>query len=144
MGQYVLAGDLGGTNLRVAAVNSGGEILFRAEAETPRHADETKIVRTAAELARRCRAHFDSEPLSFGFAIPAIMDAEAGLIFTSPNLPELNGSPLRASLENELSVEVVLENDANAAAVGEHWLGASRGFDSSICVTLGTGVGGGI
>lgn len=144
MGQYVLAGDLGGTNLRVAALDPGGQILFRAEAETPRHHDETKIVRTAAELARECRAHFDSEPLSFGFAIPAIMDAEAGRIFTSPNLPELNGSPLAASLENELNVQVVLENDANAAAVGEHWLGASRGFDSSICVTLGTGVGGGI
>ena len=144
MGQYVLAGDLGGTNLRVAAVDPGGRILFRAEAETPRYHDETKIVGTAAELARRCRFQFDSDPLSFGFAIPAIMDAEAGRIFTSPNLPELNGSQLAESLENELNVEVALENDANAAAIGEHWLGASRGFDSSICVTLGTGVGGGI
>lgn len=144
MDQYVLAGDLGGTNLRVAAVDPGGHILFRAESQTPRHGDESKVVETAVRLARQCRAQFDAEPIAFGFAIPAIMDSAAGRIFSSPNLPELNGSPLAASIESELGIGVVLENDANAAAIGEYWLGASRGFRNSICITLGTGVGGGL
>ena len=65
-------------------------------------------------------------------------------IFSSPNLPELNGYDLADELAARLDIDVTLENDATAAAVGEHWLGASRGFAHSICVTLGTGVGGGI
>lgn len=144
MNKFVLAGDLGGTNLRMAAVDSGGRLLFRVEADTPRHSDETRIVETVVTLARQCRERLDAEPRAFGFAIPAIMSADEGRIFTCPNLHELDGRDLAQSLKKELGLEVILENDANAAAIGEHWLGASQGFGSSICVTLGTGVGGGI
>ncbi len=111
---------------------------------TPRHSDETRIVETAAALAARCREQLHSEPLAFGFAIPAIMKADEELIYSSPNLPELGGTPLARSLEDRLGLAVILENDATAAAIGEHWLGASREYSNSICVTLGTGVGGGI
>lgn len=144
MDEFVLAGDLGGTNLRVAAVNADGELLFRVEAETPRHSDESKIVATAVALANQCRDHLNAEPLAFGFAIPAIMAAEEGRLFSSPNLPELAGRDLGPKLSNELRLSVVLENDANAAAMGEYWLGASQDVQNSICVTLGTGVGAGI
>ncbi len=144
MDEFVLAGDLGGTNLRIAAVDRSGDLLFRFEADTPRHCDESKIVETAVVLAKQCRAELKTEPLAFGFAIPAIMAAEEGRIFSSPNLPELGGRELAASLRNELGLSVILENDANAAAIGENWLGASRGAGTSICITLGTGVGGGI
>lgn len=144
MEDFVLAGDLGGTNLRIAAVDASGRRLFRVEADTPRHLDESKIVETAVKLANQCRAELGREPLAFGFAIPAIMAAEEGRLFSSPNLPELAGRDLGAILERELALTVVLENDANAAAIGEHWLGASKDVSSSVCVTLGTGVGGGI
>lgn len=144
MSEFVLAGDLGGTNLRIAAVDASGRLLFRVEADTPRYTDETKIVETAVALARQCRENLNAEPLAFGFAIPAIMAAEEGRIFSLPNLPELAGRDLGAALNEELGISVVLENDANAAAIGEYWLGASRDVANSICVTLGTGVGGGI
>lgn len=144
MNDFVLAGDLGGTNLRVAAVDISGRLLFRVEADTPRHTDETKIVETAVALARQCRDELNAEPLAFGFAIPAIMAAEEGRIFSLPNLPELAGRDLGSALQEKLGISVVLENDANAAAIGEYWLGASREIGNSICVTLGTGVGGGI
>ncbi len=144
MDDFVLAGDLGGTNLRIAAVDRQGRLLCRAEVSTPRYTDETKIVEAARGLADQCRAQVGAKPIALGFAIPAIMDAEDGRIFRSPNLPELGGTPLAASLEANLGLDVVLENDANAAAIGEHWLGSSSDFASSIFVTLGTGVGGGI
>lgn len=144
MEEFVLAGDLGGTNLRIAAVDASGRLLFRVEAETPRHTDESKIVQTAVCLANQCRERLHAEPKAFGFAIPAIMAAEEGQIFKLPNLPELAGRELGPALEEKLGISVVLENDANAAAIGEYWLGASRETESSICVTLGTGVGGGI
>jgi glucokinase len=62
----------------------------------------------------------------------------------APNLPALNNFPISETLESVLGVKVTLENDANAAAIGENWLGASKGCADSIMVTLGTGVGGGI
>ncbi|MCC6327201.1 MAG: ROK family protein [Acidobacteria bacterium] len=144
MDDFVLAGDLGGTNLRIAAVDRQGRLLYRAEAATPRYSDETRVVEAAFGLAEECKEQIGADPLAFGFAIPAIMDAAEGRIFSLPNLPELAGTPLGASLQAKLGLDVVLENDANAAAIGEHWLGASSEFSSSIFVTLGTGVGGGI
>jgi glucokinase len=62
----------------------------------------------------------------------------------APNVPSINGFRMGAALEHELNLPVLLENDANAAAIGESWLGASRTVKNSILVTLGTGVGGGI
>lgn len=144
MNEFVLAGDLGGTNLRIAAVDRSGRILCRFEASTPRYVDESKIVESAVGLARSIRRKMGSDALAFGFAIPAIMNSAEGKIFTSPNLPELNGADLGRRLSEELGLGVLLENDANAAAVGENWLGAAKGSSSSICITLGTGVGGGI
>jgi glucokinase len=144
MDEFVLAGDLGGTNLRIAAVDKSGRLLFRVEADTPRYTDESKIVETAVLLANQCRERLGSEPPAFGFAIPAIMKSDEERIFSSPNLPELGGTALTRSLEDKLGIDVILENDATAAAIGEYWLGASREYGSSICVTLGTGVGGGI
>lgn len=144
MEEFVLAGDLGGTNLRIAAVDVTGRLIYRVEADTPRFTDESRIVETAVVLADQCREKLHSEPLALGFAIPAIMKADEERIFSSPNLPELGGTPLARSLEEKLGFPVILENDATAAAIGEYWLGASRDYASSICVTLGTGVGGGI
>ena len=144
MNEFVLAGDLGGTNLRIAVVDPTGRLLFRVEADTPRHSDASKIVETAVRLTDKCREQLQSEPLALGFAIPAIMKADEELIYSSPNLPELGGTPLAKSLEGRLGLAVILENDATAAAIGEHWRGASQEYDNSICVTLGTGVGGGI
>ncbi|MEO7673724.1 MAG: ROK family protein [Pyrinomonadaceae bacterium] len=146
MDEIVLAGDLGGTNLRIAAVDNTGRLLYRAEAETPRHPDAGKVVDAVVGLVSECRAAVGANRCihGFAFAIPAIIQSDENRIFSSPNLPELNGSDLSAELASKLQLKVTLENDATAAAIGEHWLGASSGFDSSICVTLGTGVGGGI
>ncbi len=144
MREFVLAGDLGGTNLRIAAVDADGNILSRAQAVTPRHNDGSQIAKETIRLAESCRSEVGEEPLAFGYAVPAIMSSAEGRIFSSPNLPELNGFDLRKPLSENLGIHVALENDANAAAIGENWLGSLRGHKDSICLTLGTGVGGGV
>ncbi len=145
MSEIVIAADLGGTNLRMATVDRSGAILYRANPETPRGKNADEIVRLIADSAVECQKNsFDSKARIISVAVPATVSAGRGLIFKAPNLPALDNFQMAAALESELGIKSILENDANAAAVGENWLGASKGFESSICVTLGTGVGGGI
>jgi glucokinase len=145
MKEIVLAADLGGTNLRMAAIDRSGAVLFRTRRQTPRGERPDEIVRAIVESAIECQNNCsDFQVRAICAAVPATVSVERGLILKAPNLPALDDFQMAAALENELGVKSILENDANAAAVGENWLGASKGFASSIFVTLGTGVGGGI
>ncbi len=82
--------------------------------------------------------------LGAGVGVPGIIDMSTGTLRKAPNLPGWQEYPVREAIEHRLGAPVVLENDANAAAFGEAWLGAARGRPSSMMITLGTGVGGGI
>ncbi len=146
MDKIVLATDLGGTNLRLAAISDKGEILYRTKYATPKTERADEIVCAIMNAARECREAVGEkgEIKAIGLAVPATINAAAGIIMKAPNLPALDGFRLSATLTEELNLPVVLENDANAAAIGENWMGASKGFQNSICVMLGTGVGGGI
>ena len=146
MEKIVLAVDLGGTNLRVASVGAAGKILHFAREATPRDPNPLKIVQAIGDLAGRCIAGLEDggQVDAIGVAVPATLDVSRGLVYHSPNLPMLNGVDLGTQLERLTGLRVVLENDATSAAIGEHWRGASRDSMLSICVTLGTGVGGGL
>lgn len=76
--------------------------------------------------------------------VPGAVDSDQAVVLQAPNLPSLVNFGLKAALEQRLGWPVLLENDANAAAVGEMWLGAARGCRDVMSVTLGTGVGGGL
>lgn len=143
--EIVLACDLGGTNLRMAAIDRDGNILYRTKRDTPKTERAEEILAAIAGSAEECREKIeDGEVLAVAVAAPATVSAEKGVILKAPNVPALDGFRIVAALEEELSMKAILENDANAAGVGENWVGASKGFKNSICVTLGTGVGGGI
>jgi len=146
MKKIVLACDLGGTNLRMAAIDRQGAILYRTKRDTPKSDRADEIIRTIVEEANECREATKKEGTieAIAAAVPATVNVEKGILMKSPNVPCLDGFRMVAALENELSIKAVIENDANAAAVGENWLGASKGCRNSIMVTLGTGVGGGI
>lgn len=146
MQQIILSADLGGTNARMAAVTAEGEVLFRTRRPTPASRSREDIVDALAELAAECKdaTAASGTPAAFGLAVPAVVDCRAGRMLYAPNLPDLDGFDISAALSDRLSLPVVLENDATAAAIGEHWLGASAEFDNVIHITLGTGVGGGL
>lgn len=146
MKEIVLAADLGGTNLRMAAVDREGKILHRTKHETPKSDRADGIISAVVEAASECiqAVKKNSWIKALGAAVPATLNAPEGIILKAPNIPALDGFRFSAAVSDELNLPVVLENDANSAAIGENWLGASKGFASSVCVTLGTGVGGGI
>jgi glucokinase len=143
----IFAADLGGTHLRTAAIDAHGRILFRLKQKTP-HATTPDEIVDAVLLAVR-KAQKEARPAGYSVTgisvvVPGTIDVAAGTIVKAPNLPALDDFGLATTLANELKLPAILENDANAAAVGELWQGAGRGHDTLLCVTLGTGVGGGI
>ncbi len=146
MNRIALALDLGGTNLRLAAVGEDGTVYSRSRSETPKGSSGDDVIDLIVRLANNCRDGLNdpSSVCAIAAAVPATINIERGILNKLPNLRCLEGVPLREILAKRLGVEAILENDATAAAIGENWLGASRGVDTSICVTLGTGVGGGL
>ena len=144
--QIVIACDLGGTNLRTAAIDREGNILYRTRRDTPQTERAEEILFALAESANECRENVKGlgKVLAIAVAAPAIVNSEKGVILKAPNVPALDNFPFAKTIEAVLNQRCFLENDANAAAVGESWLGASKNFQNSIYITLGTGVGGGI
>ena len=141
-----LALDLGGTNIRLAAIGEDGIVYSRSRSATPKRSSSIEIVDLIVRLADGCREKVPpgSNIFAIAAAVPATINEQAGILTKLPNLPALEGVRLRDVLTERLGIETILENDANAAAYGENWMGASRGVDDSICITLGTGVGGGL
>ncbi len=146
MKEIVIAADLGGTNLRMAAIDCKGHILHQIKRETPHAERADEIVAALVESAEICRSKVknEGEIIAISAAVPSGVDYRNGIVVKAPNIPCLDGFRLAAALKNKLNLPVILENDANAAAVGENWTGASKGFQDSIMLTMGTGVGSGI
>lgn len=144
---HVLAADIGGTNTRMAVVNENGDIhtLLKKSTHCKEGRDEmiSFIVSFARETIEKSRLPIE-EICGMGIGFPGPLNVETGTIFNPPNLNGWDSVPLRDILEKELRVPVAIENDANAAALGEWWKGVGSGTGSLFCITLGTGVGGGI
>src|SRR6266436_829594 len=143
----ICAVDLGGTNLRAANIDGKGRILDRVRKPTPQSNRPEDVVALVAAVVRECEAaagNRGAQIRSVSVVVPGTVHIETGLVVNSPNLSSLQGYKLGPALESALNRSVLLENDANAAALGEMWQGAARGNQTIICLTLGTGVGGGI
>ena len=147
VGLLVIGVDLGGTNMRSALVGRTGEVLAKQKEETRAaegHAQVVaKLTRGIVRLVENARQQ-GQEVAAVGVGAPGVIHGTTGVVVTSPNFPDWNNLPLKELLEAELKLPVVVENDANAAALGEQWRGAAKGIGSMILLTLGTGVGGGI
>jgi glucokinase len=139
----VFAADLGGTHLRAAIIDEAGAISFRVKQKTP-VATADEIVRALVSAALECEKQSGRSFHAVSVAVPGSVSLASGSVVKAPNLRCLDGFLLAPALTKELDRPAILENDANAAAVGEMWRGAARGHRTSVCVTLGTGVGGGI
>ena len=145
-GRFAIGVDLGGTNLRVAAVSDSGELLdkvaFSVHSLVNRDGVIDELCRSVNEIAAKQGS--SGTLAGVGAGIPGIMYVETGILRKSPNLPGWENFAVRDAIQSRVGVKVLVDNDANVAALGEHWLGAGRGFSSLCLLTLGTGVGGGI
>ncbi len=147
LNNHVLAADVGGTNTRMAVVTDEGEILTLLKKSTRCKEGRDEMVKFLVSLARETieESQLPTEKIcGMGIGFPGPLDAESGIIFNPPNLTGWDNVPLKDILEEELKMPVSVENDANSAALGEWWKGAGTGTNSMVCITLGTGVGGGI
>ncbi|MCW2598182.1 MAG: glucokinase, family [Frankiales bacterium] len=132
--------DVGGTKVAAGVVDEHGTIVAKTRRPTPSTSPED-VERTIAEVVTELLADHDVEAVGIGAA--GFIDAERATVLFAPNLA-WRDEPLRDEVAKLIGLPVVVENDANAAAWGEYRFGAGKGEADLVCVTVGTGIGGGI
>ncbi len=145
MTAYSVGVDLGGTNLRVAAIDASGQVLGRESVPAVYDTGPENVVRDIVRAIKDVRKQAGPGGLrGVGIGVPGFIDIDTGIVVGASNLPGFQGFPVRDEIQAALGTPIVLENDANAAALGEMWMGAGNGVKDLILITLGTGIGGGI
>jgi len=139
--------DLGGTNTKAGIVSSSGKLLLKCSVPTPAMAGRAALLdhlkRVAQDLFERA-GEMECPTAGLGVATAGWVDTDTGTIaYATGNLPGWTGAPVAEELHACLRLPVAVENDANALAVAERHFGAGSGLRDFICITLGTGVGGG-
>ena len=144
--KYYIGIDLGGTNIKAGVVNENYEIIAKATTKTllPRPAEEicADMAKVSLEAVEQAGLTLDDIE-SVGIGTPGTANSATGIIEYSNNLGFLN-LPVVEIMQKHINKPVYVENDANAAAYGEFVAGAAKGANDAVCITLGTGVGGGI
>ena len=138
-GTHAIGVDLGGTKILAGVVARDGSVVRRHERPTPQDSQEHVL----AELEAAVAELLDDSVVALGFGAPSPIDQKQGIVVECVNLP-LVDSPLRDHMRERFGRPVGIENDANAAAIGEWKAGAARGVDDVVMLTLGTGLGGGV
>ncbi|MCV3207710.1 ROK family protein [Mesorhizobium sp. YC-39] len=145
MTKLALAFDLGGTELRGALVERGGRVAARVSAPTMAGAGSEAVIGQIVALAGTLLAeHPQAKVAGIGMCAPGPLDPKAGIVIGPPTLAGWHDVPLIDILSRQFGLPVRLENDANAAALGEWRFGAGRGSGSLVFVTVSTGIGGGV
>ena len=138
--------DLGGTKIAAGVVNEQCELLYKDSVPTGASRPAEEIVADMAKLCRNVtqKAGVDIKDVGWiGIGSPGSIDRETGMVLYANNLP-FNRTPLAGILRGHWDIPIYVDNDANAAALGEVYAGAAKNCRDVIMVTLGTGVGGGI
>lgn len=142
---FTIGVDLGGTNLRIAAVSPDGHILEKISLDTEVKQGRERVVNDMCAAITELRGRLQSaQLLGIGIGMPGVINLATGMVRQSPNLPGWSDFPVRDDIERRLGARVILENDANAAALGEKWVGAGKDVSGLCILTLGTGIGGGL
>lgn len=136
--------DLGGTKTALALVQDG-RVLASDRIETPQKGFESVVQAISAAASSLLDQNADIGPVErAGIGSPGPLDLVGGRVLWAPNIVGMENAPLVAALQDSLHLPVHLENDANAAGFAEHLFGAAQGLETSVYLTLSTGVGGGL
>jgi len=138
-GKHAIGVDVGGTKILAGVVTAGGEILRRHERATPQDSQDSVVRELEAAVAEL----LTDEVGAIAFGVPSPIDLREGIVVQCVNLP-LSSFALRDHMTARFGLPVGLDNDANAAAIGEWRAGVGRGVEDLVMLTLGTGLGGGV
>ncbi|MDP4087690.1 MAG: ROK family protein [Bacillota bacterium] len=143
--RYVVGVDLGGTKISCALSDMEGDLISKITIPTNAHEGEEavlgRIIYSIEETVKEAGKSYD-EIKAIGIGSPGPLDSKTGVILNTPNLPFKNFKLVEA-LVNRFQIPTYLENDANAAAIGEYLFGAAKGTQNMVYVTVSTGIGGG-
>ena len=143
--EYVIGLDLGGTKISCALADVSGEVKAEVNMKTLAHEGEGAVLSRMIEAIEKVmeEGNISSHLVkAIGIGSPGPLDAHKGIIITTPNLPFKNFDIVRP-IKEHFNIPVYLDNDANVAAIGEHILGAGKGTNNMVYVTVSTGIGGG-
>jgi glucokinase len=135
----VICFDVGGTSIKYAVINSEGDILFKSRFPTPDNNCSKTIPENMIIKINELRKKFEIH--SVGICTAGLIDSENGVVISANNFPGYSGTRLAESIKEKTGLNTFVENDVNAAALGEMWKGAAKGNKTFVCIALGTGVG---
>ncbi len=138
--------DVGGTNLRVGAVNESGELILSFREATPQAKTPEPLIAAITTLFHQVQSQInltsDSKIAGLGLGWPGAVDHERGIVLQTPNIMGFKDFPLQQELEKRLKIPARIENDAKCAGLAENSFGAAKEFKEFILLTFGTGIGG--
>ncbi|MBO7611240.1 MAG: ROK family protein [Elusimicrobia bacterium] len=142
MTNYYLGVDMGGTLIKIAIVDDKANVVEEAVVNTDINASPKSVIENIVEVFKKFKNY--NKVKTIGIGIAGDIDFRQGIVRLSPNLPKWNKVQLKRDIEKITKKTVFVDNDANTAAIGAYWLDIKAKADNMVCVTLGTGVGGGI
>jgi len=147
MPDHFIGIDLGGTNIKIGIFDENVKLLNSISVPTNAQEYPEIIIDRMAQMSRQICAENDIEFTSLkaiGVGAPGPSNIAEGIVVAAPNLPKFHNVPIKQMMQDRTGKICVFENDANAACYGEYVVGAGRGADNMVFITLGTGIGGGI
>ncbi len=145
--RFIIAIDLGGTNLKCALLNSALRIKAKSLFSTKSFDSKQRLIGGIIDSINNFIFKLDlprSSILGAGIGLPGPVDSFKGVVHFLPNIPGWKEVGLKKMLEREIKLPVFVDNDAKLMALAEHKTGSAKGYNNVLCMTLGTGVGGGL
>jgi glucokinase len=140
--------DIGATNIKFGLVDQQGKVLFKEQRPTLADKGPEPLLHLVANIGERlmlAAAEEDYQVSWLGVGTPGTVDFKSGIVLgMAPNIVDWKGTAIGPFLSERLNMPVWVDNDANVVALAEHRFGAGVGYRSLVCVTIGTGVGGGL
>jgi len=144
---YTIGIDVGATFIKIGLVDANGRIKERSIVPTPSHVPHLELILILSSAIKKIIKKTRLKPKDIrgvGIGAPGPVDSDSGIVHYLPNIKGWEDVALKSLLEKKLGMRVELDNDVNAMTLAEHKFGAGKGTKNIVCVTLGTGVGGGI
>ena len=145
--EFIAGIDLGGTNLKIALLDLRYRIRYKEVLNTQRFTRKEVLISAIVDSVDKILKDNNlsrKNLLGVGLGLPGPIDYEKGIVHFFPNIPGWKEVKLKNILERKLRLPVFVDNDAKVMSLAEHKLGAAKGSTNAVCITLGTGVGGGV